>query len=177
MLSKLVSPLWRTAEINADDSSSSTSGEHSHQCCGRIRNQAWGPSLHFVKAEIASFRTVNGSVVTRLHLDHGLIDDAVRFTSAEVLGGVLLQPGDLVNYTAVKEDPQGGWKALRVRDAILRHPLTMQTCLSTVVTFNSGGEMCRCLGGWRTSLSRWWEWPHEASHRHCHVVWWKWWLH
>lgn len=135
------------------------------------------PFASFVKAEIASFRTVNGSVVTRLHLDHGLIDDAVRFTSAEVLGGVPLQPGDLVNYTAVKEDPQGGWKALRVRDAILRHPLTMQTCLSTVVTFNSGGEMCRCLGGWRTSLSRWWEWPHEASHRHRHVVWWKWWLH
>lgn len=44
-----------------------------------------------------------------------MIDDAVRFTGAEVLGGVPLQPGDLVNYTAVRDGPHGGWKALRVR--------------------------------------------------------------
>lgn len=44
-----------------------------------------------------------------------MIDDAVRFTGAEVLGGVPLQPGDLVDYTAVRDGPQGGWKALRVR--------------------------------------------------------------
>lgn len=61
-----------------------------------------------------SIRSVNGSVVTRLHLDHGMIDDAVRFTPAEVLGGVPLQPGDLVNYTAVRDGPQSGWKAVRV---------------------------------------------------------------
>lgn len=60
-------------------------------------------------------RSVNGGVVTRLHLGQGMIDDAVRFTSAEVLGGVLLQPGDRVNYTAARDGPHGGWKALRVR--------------------------------------------------------------
>lgn len=64
---------------------------------------------------IENVRSVTGSVVTRLHLGQGMIDDAVRFTSAEVLGGVPLQPGDLVNYTAVRDGPHGGWKALRVR--------------------------------------------------------------
>lgn len=64
---------------------------------------------------IDNVRSVTGSVVTRLHLGQGMIDDTVRFTSSEVLGGVRLQPGDLVNYTAVRDGPHGGWKALRVR--------------------------------------------------------------
>lgn len=81
---------------------------------GLYRTKSEG--LRFLcQAGIESIRSVSGSVVTRLHLDHGMIDDAVNFTSAEVLGGVHLQPGDLVNYTAVRDGPQGGWKALRVR--------------------------------------------------------------
>lgn len=57
-----------------------------------------------------------------------MIDDAVRFTSSEVLGGVPLQPGDLVNYTAVRDGPQGGWKALRVRTNLFKHRDDPTTC-------------------------------------------------
>lgn len=95
---------------------------------GVCRNNPEGLCF-FYQAEIDSIRSVNGSVVTRLHLGYGMIDDAVRFTRAEVLGGVPLQPGDRVNYTAIRDGPQGGWKALRVR--MLRsitQPLSNHAC-------------------------------------------------
>uniref|UniRef100_A0A669E9H7 Mov10 like RISC complex RNA helicase 1 n=1 Tax=Oreochromis niloticus TaxID=8128 RepID=A0A669E9H7_ORENI len=43
-----------------------------------------------------------------------MIDDAIYFTSGEVLGGVPLKEGDLVNCIAVRDGSEGGWKALRV---------------------------------------------------------------
>ncbi|CAG08644.1 unnamed protein product, partial [Tetraodon nigroviridis] len=99
---------------------------------------------------IASIRSVNGSVVTRLHLGHGMIDDAVRFTGAEVLGGVPLQPGDLVDYTAVRDGPQGGWKALRVqkcadtweddrRASLDDEKRRLRPLIGTVTSFNEDG--------------------------------------
>ncbi|KAM3861114.1 RNA helicase Mov10l1-like [Diretmus argenteus] len=59
-------------------------------------------------------RHLRGSVVTRLCLDYGMIDDAVYFSSSEVLGGVPLREGDTVNCITVRDGAQGGWKALRV---------------------------------------------------------------
>lgn len=64
-------------------------------------------------------RHLRASVVTQLCLDHGMIDDAIYFTSEEVLGGVPLKEGDLVNCTAVRDRAHGGWKALRVTTDIL----------------------------------------------------------
>jgi len=43
-----------------------------------------------------------------------MIDDAIFFTSGEVLGGMPLKEGDLVNCVAVRGGSEGGWKALRV---------------------------------------------------------------
>lgn len=60
-------------------------------------------------------RHLRGSVVTQLCLDYAMIDDAIYFTSGEVLGGVPLKEGDVVNCIAVRDGAQGGWKALRVR--------------------------------------------------------------
>lgn len=115
MLSKLVSPLWRTAEATAEDDSD-TPGEHQRSCRWDRGGMNNPEGLCFLyQGGIENVRSVNGSVVTRLHLGQGMIDDAVRFTSAEVLGGLPLQPGDLVNYTAVRDGPHGGWVALRVR--------------------------------------------------------------
>lgn len=64
-------------------------------------------------------RHLRGSVVTQLCLDHGMIDDAIYFTNGEVLGGVPLKEGDLVNCIAVRDGAQRGWKALRVRNLCL----------------------------------------------------------
>ena len=61
-------------------------------------------------------RHIRAGVVTQLCLDYGLIDKAVYFTSGEVLGGMPLKEGDLVNCIAVRHGAQGGWKALRVRN-------------------------------------------------------------
>ncbi|XP_068460110.1 RNA helicase Mov10l1 [Clinocottus analis] len=88
MLSKLVSPLWRTVEV--DEGGGLFSGPP-----GTIRH-------------------LNGSVVSQLCLDYGMIDGAVYFTSEEVLGGMPLKEGDLVNCIAVQDGAQGGWKAIRV---------------------------------------------------------------
>lgn len=60
-------------------------------------------------------RHLRGSVVSQLCLDYGMIDDAVYFTSKEVLGGVPLRVGDRVNGIAVRDGSHGGWRALRVR--------------------------------------------------------------
>lgn len=63
-------------------------------------------------------RHLRDSVVTQLCPDHGMIDDAIYFTSGEVLGGVSLKKGDLVNCIAVRHGAQRGWKALRVGNLI-----------------------------------------------------------
>ncbi|CAJ1056264.1 RNA helicase Mov10l1 isoform X1 [Xyrichtys novacula] len=89
MLSKLVSPLWRTEEADGED-------------------------IFVGAAGMEDIRHLRGSVVTQLCPDYGLIDDAVYFTSGEVLGGVQIKEGDLVNCTAVRDGVQRGWKALRV---------------------------------------------------------------
>ncbi|XP_057692780.1 RNA helicase Mov10l1 isoform X1 [Corythoichthys intestinalis] len=88
ILSKLVSPLWSTAQVDADGGSRSPDSETIRQLCD--------------------------GVVTQLSLDYGLIDDAIYFTSGVVLGGVPLKVGDMVNCIAVGDGAQGGWKALRV---------------------------------------------------------------
>lgn len=62
-----------------------------------------------------NIRNLRGSVVTQLCLDYGMIDDAIYFTTREVLGGIPLKEGDVVNCIAVRDGAQGGWKALRVR--------------------------------------------------------------
>lgn len=59
-------------------------------------------------------RHLRGSVVTQLCLDYGLIDDAIYFTNADVLGGMILKEGDLVDCVAVRDGAKRGWKALRV---------------------------------------------------------------
>ncbi|XP_047452649.1 RNA helicase Mov10l1 [Mugil cephalus] len=89
ILSKLISPLWRTVEVDGDRIFSDTPG-------------------------MEEIRHMRNSVVTHLGLDHGMIDNAVCFTSAEVLGGIPLREGDMVNCIAVRQGAQGGWKALRV---------------------------------------------------------------
>uniref|UniRef100_H2V0D6 RNA helicase n=1 Tax=Takifugu rubripes TaxID=31033 RepID=H2V0D6_TAKRU len=137
MLSKLVSPLWRTAEVNAEDVSD-TSGEH--QRSGRC-------------------------VVTRLHLGQGMIDDAVRFTSAEVLGGVPLQPGDLVNYTAVRDGPHGGWKAIRVEKYAEAWEDGGQTSL------DNESKCLRPLIGTVTSFDKDGGYINENTYFPCHSLW------
>ncbi|KAG7270686.1 hypothetical protein CRUP_005353 [Coryphaenoides rupestris] len=57
-------------------------------------------------------------VVTELCLDYGMIDDAVYFTGAQVLGGVLLRVGDAVDGVAVRDGAHGGWRALRVEKSL-----------------------------------------------------------
>ncbi|XP_067446394.1 RNA helicase Mov10l1 [Thunnus thynnus] len=89
MLSTLVSPLWRTVEVDEEGIFSGAPGME----------------------DIRHFR---GGVVTQLCLDYGMIDEAVYFTSGEVLGGMPVKEGDLVNCIAVRDGAQGGWKALRV---------------------------------------------------------------
>uniref|UniRef100_A0A667WP26 RNA helicase n=1 Tax=Myripristis murdjan TaxID=586833 RepID=A0A667WP26_9TELE len=89
VLSKLLSPLWSTVQVDED-----------------------------VMWSCAKIRHLRGSVVTQLCLDYGMIDDTVYFTSAEVLGGLPLRVGDTVNCTAIQGGDQGGWKALRVEKSM-----------------------------------------------------------
>ncbi|XP_061629680.1 RNA helicase Mov10l1 isoform X2 [Phyllopteryx taeniolatus] len=86
MLSKLVSPLWSKAQAEANGGA----------------------------ADSQTIRHLPDGVVTQLGLDHGLIDDAIYFTSGVVLGGVPLKVGDMVSCIAVADGAQGGWRALRV---------------------------------------------------------------
>ncbi|XP_051916639.1 RNA helicase Mov10l1 [Hippocampus zosterae] len=86
MLSKLISPLWSTAQVEAGGGA----------------------------AESETIRHLTDGVVTQLGLDHGLVDDAIYFTSGVVLGGVPLKVGDVVSCIAMADGVQGGWKALRV---------------------------------------------------------------
>ncbi|XP_061891869.1 RNA helicase Mov10l1 isoform X2 [Entelurus aequoreus] len=89
LLSKVISPLWRTTQVEANG----------------------GPSD---AADSESISHVHDGVVTELGLDHGLIDGAIYFTSDMVLGGAPLKEGDAVTCIAVKDGAQGGWKARRV---------------------------------------------------------------
>ncbi|XP_023132929.2 RNA helicase Mov10l1 [Amphiprion ocellaris] len=125
MLSKLVSPLWRTVEVDGEDI-----------LCGT-------PGME----DISHLR---GSVVTQLCLDYGMIDDTVYFTSGEVLGGVRLKEGDLVNCIAVRDGAQGGWKALRVeksadswenggRTSLEADSMQLRPLIGTVTSFDGNG--------------------------------------
>ncbi|XP_061679287.1 RNA helicase Mov10l1 isoform X2 [Syngnathoides biaculeatus] len=86
VLSKMISPLWSKVQAEANGGA----------------------------AEPEIIRHILDGVVTQLGLDHGLIDDAVYFTSGVVLGGVPLKVGDVVNVIAVGDGAHGGWRALRV---------------------------------------------------------------
>uniref|UniRef100_A0A3Q1ETR1 RNA helicase n=1 Tax=Acanthochromis polyacanthus TaxID=80966 RepID=A0A3Q1ETR1_9TELE len=121
MLSKLVSPLWRTVEVDEEDI--------------------------LCMEDISHLR---GSVVTQLCLDYGMIDDTVYFTSGEVLGGVPLKKGDLVNCIAVRDGAQRGWKALRVeksadtwedggRSSLEADSMQLRPLIGTVTSFDGNG--------------------------------------
>ncbi|KAF3688597.1 RNA helicase Mov10l1 [Channa argus] len=125
MLSKLVSPLWRSVEADGEDIFSGTSATE-------------------------DIRHLRGSVVTQLCLDYGMIDDAVYFTNGEVLGGVPLKEGDLVNCIAVRDGAQRGWRALRVekssdawedggRNSIEADNMQLRPLTGTVTSFDGDG--------------------------------------
>ncbi|XP_070828887.1 RNA helicase Mov10l1 [Chaetodon trifascialis] len=104
VLSKLVSPLWRAVEVDGEDVFSGAPG-------------------------MEDIRHLRGSAVTQLCLDYGMIDDAVYFTSGQVLGGIQLKEGDLVNCIAVRDGDQGGWKAVRVEKSADSWEDEGRTCL------------------------------------------------
>ncbi|XP_054912271.1 RNA helicase Mov10l1 [Poeciliopsis prolifica] len=89
VLTKLVSSIWRTVD-------------------------AAGDNIFTESPVTEDIRHLRGSVVTQLCLDYGMIDDAIYFTSNEVLGGIPLEEGDQVNCIAVRDGAEKGWKALRV---------------------------------------------------------------
>uniref|UniRef100_A0A674N571 Mov10 like RISC complex RNA helicase 1 n=1 Tax=Takifugu rubripes TaxID=31033 RepID=A0A674N571_TAKRU len=94
-----------------------------------------------------------------------MIDDAVRFTSAEVLGGVPLQPGDLVNYTAVRDGPHGGWKAIRVEKYAEAWEDGGQTSL------DNESKCLRPLIGTVTSFDKDGGYINENTYFPCHSLW------
>uniref|UniRef100_UPI0037E73AEA RNA helicase Mov10l1 n=1 Tax=Semicossyphus pulcher TaxID=241346 RepID=UPI0037E73AEA len=125
MLSKLVSPLWRTVEVDGEDIFTGARG-------------------------MEDIRHLRGSVVTQLCLGYGLIDDSVYFTSEEVLGGVPLKEGDLVNFLAVRDGAQSGWKAVRVeknaddwedggRTSLESDSMQLRPLIGTVTSFDGDG--------------------------------------
>ncbi|XP_013876270.1 RNA helicase Mov10l1 [Austrofundulus limnaeus] len=121
MLSRLVSPLWRSVDADEDGFLDCSGAE--------------------------DIRHLRGSVVTQLCLDYGMIDDAVFFTSNVVLGGMLLKKGDLVNCIALRDGVEGGWKALRVekssdawddggRTSLEADSLQLRPLIGTVTSFD-----------------------------------------
>ncbi|XP_034541306.1 RNA helicase Mov10l1 isoform X2 [Notolabrus celidotus] len=125
MLSKLVSPLWRTEEVDGEGILDGTTG-------------------------IEDIRHLRGSVVSQLCPDYGIIDDAIYFTSGEVLGGVPLKEGDLVNCIAVRDGAQRGWKAVRVeksayawedggRTSLENDCMQLRPLIGTVTSFDGDG--------------------------------------
>ncbi|KAG8012808.1 RNA helicase Mov10l1 [Nibea albiflora] len=112
MLSKLVSPFWRTVEVDGEDILSGSTA-------------------------MEEIRHLQGSVVTQLYVDHGMIDGAVYFTNEEVLGGIPLKEGDLVNGIAVERSADawddGGRTSLEAESMQLR-PL-----IGTVTSFDGDG--------------------------------------
>ena len=85
-----------------------------------------------IVSDVEEIRHLRDSVVTQLCLDYGLIDDAVYFTGAEVLGGILLREGDLVSCIAVRDGARGGWKALRVSGLCLVKASACTLCLPCI---------------------------------------------
>uniref|UniRef100_A0A4W6FMT7 RNA helicase n=1 Tax=Lates calcarifer TaxID=8187 RepID=A0A4W6FMT7_LATCA len=133
MLSKLISPLWRTVEYQHTD----------------LMPCRFGPYF-FLWSAMEDIRHLRGSVVTQLCLDYGMIDDTVYFTSGEVLGGMPLKEGDLVNCLAVRDSVQGGWKALRVeksadawedggRTSLEADTMQLRPLIGTVTSFDGNG--------------------------------------
>ncbi|KAM6937901.1 RNA helicase Mov10l1 [Xenentodon cancila] len=125
MLSKLVSPLWRAADVDLDN----------------VFDGSPGPG---------DVRHLRDSVVTQLCLDYGMIDDAIFFTSGQVLGGLPLKEGDLVNCVAVRRGAEGGWKALRVeksanaweeggRTSLEGDSMRLRPLIGTVTSFTGDG--------------------------------------
>uniref|UniRef100_A0A4W4GW27 RNA helicase n=1 Tax=Electrophorus electricus TaxID=8005 RepID=A0A4W4GW27_ELEEL len=88
LISKLLSPLWRTVED--------------------VEEGDYGGGVLSLR------QVLRGGRVTQLCQDHGLIDQTVYFTTAEVLGGAPLCVGDPVRALAVRDGAHGGWRALRV---------------------------------------------------------------
>uniref|UniRef100_A0A7N6AM39 RNA helicase n=1 Tax=Anabas testudineus TaxID=64144 RepID=A0A7N6AM39_ANATE len=118
VLSKLVSPLWRTVEVDGEDTYN-TPGK----CC------------------MENIRHLRGSVVTQLCLDYGMIDDAIYFTNKEVLGGVPLKEGDLVNCIAVRDGAQRGaedWED-GGRTSLETDSMQLRPLIGTVTSFNGDG--------------------------------------
>ncbi|XP_058500594.1 RNA helicase Mov10l1 [Solea solea] len=144
LLSKLVSPLWRTVEMD--------------------ENGILGGELG-----MEDIRHMRGSVVSQICLDYGMIDDTVYFNIAEVLGGVLLKEGDIVNCTAVRDHNQGGWKALRVEKcteawddgggtSLEADSLRLRPLIGTVTSFDGdGGNINKTTYFSRYSLSEGYE--------------------
>uniref|UniRef100_A0AAY5L7A0 RNA helicase n=1 Tax=Esox lucius TaxID=8010 RepID=A0AAY5L7A0_ESOLU len=83
-------------------------------------------------------RQLRCSVVTQLCQDYGMIDDAVYYTTKEVLGGVPLRVGDVVNGLAVRDSVEknsdawedGGGGAMLEADSKQLRPLigTVTSC-------------------------------------------------
>nr|XP_040019755.1 RNA helicase Mov10l1 [Gasterosteus aculeatus aculeatus] len=125
VLSKLVSPLWRTVEVDEE-------------------------GLFSAAAGTKNVRTLRDGVVTQLCLDYGMIDHAVCFTRGEVLCGSPLKEGDLVNCIAVQHGAHGGWNALRVekiadawedgdRTSVEADSLQLRPLIGTVTSFDGDG--------------------------------------
>ncbi|XP_047239037.1 RNA helicase Mov10l1 isoform X3 [Girardinichthys multiradiatus] len=125
VLAKLVSPFWRTAEKGGEVIFTESPGTE-------------------------DIRHLRGSVVTQLCLDYGMIDDAIYFTSSEVLGGMPLKEGDLVNCIAVRRGAESGWKALRVersadawddggRTSLEADIMQLRPLVGTVTSFDGDG--------------------------------------
>jgi len=141
VLSKLASPLWRTVEVEEGEGLFSgkpgkctvptkyDAGERKFpQLASSVSQGVSNSCIHFfvllicfARQGMKEIRHLRGSVVTQLCLDYGMIDGAVYFTSGEVLGGMPLKEGDLVNCIAVRDGAQGGWKALRVTIPCFAH--------------------------------------------------------
>ncbi|TNN76027.1 RNA helicase Mov10l1 [Liparis tanakae] len=126
VLSKLASPLWRPVEVEE------------------------GEGRYSGNPGVKEIRHLRGSVVTQLCLDYGMIDGAVYFTGGEVLGGMPLKEGDLVNCIAVQDGAQGGWKALRVeksadawedggKSSIEDDNMQLRPLIGTVTSFDGDG--------------------------------------
>ncbi|TKS73686.1 RNA helicase [Collichthys lucidus] len=124
ILSKLVSPFWRTVDVDEEDL--------------------------LLGSAMEEIRRLQGSVVTQLCVDYGMIDGAVYFTSEEVLGGTPLKEGDLVNVIAVRNGAQGGWKAIRVeksadawddegRTSLEADSMQLRPLIGTVTSFDRDG--------------------------------------
>uniref|UniRef100_A0A7N6ARA9 RNA helicase n=1 Tax=Anabas testudineus TaxID=64144 RepID=A0A7N6ARA9_ANATE len=124
VLSKLVSPLWRTVEVDGEDTYNTPA-----QLCG------------FCWSGMENIRHLRGSVVTQLCLDYGMIDDAIYFTNKEVLGGVPLKEGDLVNCIAVRDGAQRGaedWED-GGRTSLETDSMQLRPLIGTVTSFNGDG--------------------------------------